>query len=74
VTDPAASRQHATIEIRGDKFVLVDHSVNGTFVAWGATETHLRREEMILPPRGRLGLGAPTSTKGVTVLAFSRER
>jgi len=73
VTDPAASRQHATIEVRGDKFVLVDHSVNGTYVAWGATETCLKREEMILPPRGRLGLGSSTSAEGVTILAFSRE-
>lgn len=73
VSDPAASRQHATIEVRGDKFVLVDHSVNGTYVAWGATETCLKREEMILPPRGRLGLGSSTLAEGVTILAFSRE-
>lgn len=73
VSDPAASRQHATIEMRGDKFVLVDHSANGTYVAWEATETCLKREEMILPPRGRLGLGSSTSAEGVTVLAFSRE-
>jgi adenylate cyclase len=73
VSDPAASRQHATIEVRGDKFVLVDHSVNGTYVAWEATETCLKREEMILPLRGRLALGASTRAAGVTVLAFSRE-
>ena len=73
VSDPAASRQHATIEMRGDKFVLVDHSANGTYVAWEATETCLKREEMILPPRGRLGLGSSPSAEGVTVLAFSRE-
>ncbi len=73
VPDPSASRQHATIEVRGDKFVLVDHSVNGTYVAWGTTETCLKREEMILPPRGRLGLGLSTSAEGVTILAFSRE-
>jgi class 3 adenylate cyclase len=73
VSDPAASRQHATVEVRGDKFVLVDHSVNGTYVAWDANETCLRREEMVLPPHGRLGLGSSTSAEGVTVLAFSRE-
>lgn len=74
VNDPAASRQHATIEVRGDKFVLVDHSANGTYVTWdGATETCLRREEMILPVRGRLALGSSTSVEGATILAFSRE-
>jgi class 3 adenylate cyclase len=75
VPDPAASRQHATIEVRGDKFVLVDHSVNGTFVeSDGAIETCLKREEMVLPTRGRIGLGSSTSATGVTILAFSRER
>jgi class 3 adenylate cyclase len=73
VADPAASRQHATIEVRGDKFVLMDHSANGTYVASGSMETCLRREEMILPPRGQLGLGSSPSAEGVTVLAFSRE-
>ena len=74
VSDPAGSRQHATIEVRGDKFVLVDHSVNGTYVTWeGAAETCLKREEMILPIRGRLSLGASTKAQGVTILAFSRE-
>jgi class 3 adenylate cyclase len=73
VTDRAASRQHATVEIRGDKFVLMDHSANGTYVAWGSIETCLKREEMILPERGQIGLGSSPSAEGVTVLAFSRE-
>jgi class 3 adenylate cyclase len=74
VHDPATSRQHATIEVRGDKFVLVDHSANGTYVTWeGAAETCLKREEMILPVRGRLGLGSSTSAQGVTIVVFSRE-
>jgi class 3 adenylate cyclase len=72
VPDPAASRHHATIEVRGDRFVLVDHSANGTYVASGTTETCLKREEIILPAYGRLGLGASTSAEGVTVLEFSR--
>lgn len=72
VPDPAASRHHATIEVRGDRFVLVDHSANGTYIASGTTETCLKREEIILPAHGRLGLGASTSAHGVTVLEFSR--
>ena len=73
VADPAASRLHATIEVRGDNFVLTDHSVNGTYVAWGTTETCVKREGMILPTQGRLALGAPTAADGVTVLTFWRE-
>ena len=75
VNDPEASRQHATIEVRGDKFVLVDHSSNGTYVAWeSVNETCVKREEMILPPRGLIGLGASTlAPKNVTLVKFSAE-
>jgi class 3 adenylate cyclase len=74
VSDRAASRYHATIEVRGDRFVLVDHSSNGTFVSpTGAEEIRLRQEEMILPPRGRIGLGSAISAEGVTIVEFSHE-
>jgi len=74
VNDPEASRQHATIEVRGDKFVLVDHSSNGTYVEWpGAAEMCLKREEMILPVRGRIALGLSTKAAHATVVEFSCE-
>jgi class 3 adenylate cyclase len=74
VHDREASRQHATIEVRGNKFVVIDHSSNGTYVAWEiTTETWLRREEMILPPRGRISLGHSTFAPGATVVEFSQE-
>ena len=72
VPDPAASRHHATIEVRGERFVLVDHSANGTYIVSGTTETCLKREEIILPAHGLLGLGASTSAEGVTRIEFSR--
>ena len=57
-----------------NEFWLIDlGSANGTYVAWDEYEACLKREEMILPPRGRIGLGASPSVKGVTVLTFSRE-
>ena len=71
VNDREASRRHATIEVRGDKFVLLDHSSNGTYVATiGATEICLRREEMILPARGRIALGLSTAAPHVTPVEF----
>jgi hypothetical protein len=74
VSNPEASRQHATIEVRGDKFVLVDHSSNGTYVDWeGAPEMCLKREEMILPARGRIALGLSTRAPQATVVEFSLE-
>jgi adenylate cyclase len=53
-----ASRQHCTIERRRDKFVLRDHSTNGTFVTVeGEAEFMLHREEYILRGHGWLSFG-----------------
>jgi class 3 adenylate cyclase len=58
VTDTRASRQHAQIELRGDKFVLIDRSSNGTFVSIdGEKEFVLSREEVVLRKHGHLALG-----------------
>jgi len=58
VDDSKASRIHARIELRRDKFVLVDVSTNGTFVMnEGNVETCLRREEHILDGEGTISLG-----------------
>jgi class 3 adenylate cyclase len=72
--DRKASRQHAKIERRRDKFVLVDHSSNGTFVQIaGEAEMGLRREELILRGRGRIALGHRTSDPEASVVEFSCE-
>ena len=45
---------HARIERRRDKFVLIDHSSNGTYVTMESEpEIALRREEMVLRGRGQ---------------------
>lgn len=62
VTDTRASREHAYIELRGDKFVLVDRSSNGTFVAIdGEREFVLSHEEVVLRKRGQIALGRSSS-------------
>ncbi len=62
VPDRMASRQHARIERRRDKFILVDQSTNGTFVEFeGEAEMVLRREEMMLRGKGRIALGHTAS-------------
>lgn len=62
VTDTRASREHAYIELRGDKFVLVDRSSNGTFVAIDRErEFVLSHEEVVLRKRGRIALGRSSS-------------
>jgi class 3 adenylate cyclase len=56
--DQQASRRHATIERRQDKWILIDHSTNGTFVTFvGEREMPLNREEIILHRPGVLCFG-----------------
>lgn len=58
IADPKASRQHARIEKRRDKFFLTDQSTNGTYVSFaGEREVALRREEVMLRRSGRIMFG-----------------
>jgi hypothetical protein len=58
VNDIKASRHHARIEKRRDKFFLADHSTNGTFVRInGESEIGLRREEIMLRGTGHILFG-----------------
>jgi class 3 adenylate cyclase len=72
VADRMASRQHARIERRQDKFFLVDQSSNGTFVAFaGEPELTLRREEVMLRGTGRIAFGRSVSLSDEDTVAFS---
>ena len=72
ITDRMASRRHARIERRRDKFVLVDQSSNGTYVTIeGEPEMHLRREELILRGRGHVSFGHAYQDDPSEVLGFS---
>jgi class 3 adenylate cyclase len=52
------SRQHARIEFRRGKFVIIDQSTNGTFVKNSdGVEVYLRREELPLIGTGIISLG-----------------
>jgi len=58
INDRRASRTHARIERRRDKFVLIDQSTNGTYVTFvGEAEFALKREEVILRSKGRISFG-----------------
>jgi hypothetical protein len=62
VADQKASRQHCTIDRRQDKWVLKDHSTNGTYVtAEGDSEMLLQREELTLRKHGWIAFGQPRS-------------
>ena len=58
LSDKKASRVHARIERRRDKYFLVDQSSNGTYVTFtGEAEIALRREEVMLRGQGRIVFG-----------------
>lgn len=52
------SRAHASIERRRDRFVLTDHSANGTWVSFdGRPETRVHHEDITLMGQGCIALG-----------------
>ncbi len=71
VVHPRASRQHARIEKRGDKFLLVDHSSNGTYVLMAEErDICLRREELVLRGHGRIAVGHRVSDEDAVLVEF----
>ena len=71
VAHARASRFHARIERRRDKFVLVDQSSNGTWI-WiaGEEDVVLKREELMLRSHGHIGLGHRTSSSDAALVEF----
>jgi class 3 adenylate cyclase len=58
ISDLKASRNHARVEKRRDKYYLIDQSTNGTFVTIaGEAEMALHREEVMLRGKGMILFG-----------------
>lgn len=71
VQDRRASRMHARIERRRDKFVFVDLSSNGSYIlVKGETEIQLRREEFVLRGSGSISLGHPYQKDPTEIIEF----
>ena len=69
--DTMASRDHARIERRKDKFVLIDQSSNGTFVNMKSGEEYkLQREEMFLHGSGAISFGHSSRDKNAEIVGF----
>lgn len=55
-----ASRQHARIEFSFNKFIIADHSANGTYVRFSDGQViHLSHEQIVLHKSGSISLGEP---------------
>lgn len=66
------SREHCHIEFRRGKYVLVDHSTNGTYVCEEfKAPIYLRREETPLQGKGVVGIGQNTDLKNPMLIHYS---
>lgn len=71
VRDQRASRNHARIERRGEKYVLVDASTNGTFLTVaGEPERFVQREEAVLRDKGLICFAAPAQSPDADIAEF----
>ena len=66
------SRSHADIEFRQGKFILVDHSTNGTYLLLeNGARFFVRREEFTLHDRGAICLGQAVSEQDPDLIRYS---
>ncbi len=72
VADPLASRLHARIEYRRSRFVLIDQSLNGTYLRRdGKAEVVVRRDEVPLEGTGIISLGQSTAAARALCVTFT---
>lgn len=67
-----ASRSHVDLEFRRGKFVLVDHSTNGTYIKLNdQNDIFIRREELPLIGEGYISLGEDYRSENTNNIYFS---
>ena len=75
VHEKLASRKHVSIRLMRTHFYLVDHSLNGTFVALeSGDEVHVLRKELLLDGSGKLTLGRSVREGAENIITFTRDR
>jgi class 3 adenylate cyclase len=66
-----ASRQHARIEYNFGKFLLIDHSVNGTYIRFSDNQViQLSHQQIVLHGSGTLSMGQPFSESPTEVIEY----
>ena len=74
ISDPKASRNHAGIEKRRDKFFISDQSTNGTYITFaGEPEIVLHLEEVTLRGSGHIRFGHSKADPSGDSVEFSVE-
>ena len=71
VNEKLASRQHVRIELRRNKFFIIDQSTNGSHISLdNADDAFLRREEMHISGNGRISLGKSFAEGPTEIVTF----
>jgi pSer/pThr/pTyr-binding forkhead associated (FHA) protein len=66
-----ASRQHARIEYSFGKFLLTDHSSNGTYIRFSDDQIiQLNQQQVVLHGTGAISLGLPFSVDPTEVIEY----
>jgi class 3 adenylate cyclase len=66
-----ASRQHARIELSFGKFLLTDHSANGTYIKFSDNQViQLNQQQIVLHGAGSISLGQPFSDEPSEVIEY----
>lgn len=66
-----ASRQHASIDFSFGKFVVTDHSANGTFICFSDNQViHLTHQSIMLHGTGSISLGQPFTESPTDVIEY----
>ena len=74
INEKLASRQHVRIELRRNKFFIIDQSTNGTHIKMDNTDDiFLRREETPITANGQISLGKSFSEGPSEVVTFTLE-
>jgi pSer/pThr/pTyr-binding forkhead associated (FHA) protein len=69
-----ASRQHARIELSFGKFIITDHSANGTYIRFSDNQViQLAHREIMLHGTGAISLGQPFSDGPTEVIEYSQQ-
>jgi adenylate cyclase len=65
------SRQHASIDFNFGKFIVTDHSANGTYIRFSDQQIiHLTHQEIMLHGSGSISLGQPFSENPQDIIEY----
>ena len=72
VQSDLVSRLHINIELRFGKFIIADHSTNGTYIRFSdGSVVHITREEISLKGSGSISLGQSFAEHPADIVEFS---